>query len=241
MGQIITLKAADGHEFSAYEAGHADMPYALVVVQEIFGVNSHIRHVCDTFAEHGFHVIAPALFDRAEPGVELGYEKADIQTGLALRSRIPLAETLLDLEAASAALNTAKVGILGYCWGGLLAWEAASQTNSFAVAVGWYGAGIAARINETPRCPVQLHFGEADTTIPHTDVSTIRSAHPEIEIYMYDGAGHGFGCSQRASFDLDAYELAQKRSVAFLEAHLRSHAGHRAPAEGILIDKTASS
>lgn len=225
MGQIITLQAADGHEFSAYEAGNADMPYALVVVQEIFGVNGHIRHVCDTFAEHGFHVVAPALFDRVEPGVALGYGKEDIQAGLALRSRVPLEKTILDLNAAAAALDKAKVGIIGYCWGGLLAWEAASQTDSFSAAVGWYGGGIASRVSETPRCPVQLHFGEADTSIPHTDISTIRDAHPEIEIYVYDGAGHGFGCSQRASFDQDAYELAQKRSLAFLEAHLRSHAG----------------
>ncbi|MFT8464750.1 dienelactone hydrolase family protein [Acetobacter persici] len=224
MGQIITLKAADGHEFSAYEAGHAEMPYALVVVQEIFGVNGHIRHVCDIFAEHGFHVIAPAVFERAERGVELGYEKADIQTGLALRSQIPLAETLLDLEASAAALGKTDVGLIGYCWGGLLAWEASCRTDRFAAAVSWYGGGIASRVDETPRCPVQLHFGEADTSIPHTDVSIIRAAHPEIEIYVYDGAGHGFGCSQRASFDPEAYKLAQKRSLAFLEEHLGAHA-----------------
>lgn len=122
MGQIITLKAVDGHEFSAYEAGHAEMPYALVVVQEIFGVNGHIRHVCDIFAEHGFHVIAPAVFDRAERGVELGYEKADIQTGLALRSQIPLAETLLDLEASAQRWGRRMLvlsGIAGVaCWRG---------------------------------------------------------------------------------------------------------------------------
>lgn len=225
MGQNITLKAADGHSLSTYEAGHGDMPYALVVVQEIFGVNGHIRQVCDTFAEQGFHVVAPALFDRAGRGAELGYEKADIQTGLALRSKIPLEKTLLDLTASAEALNRQKVGIIGYCWGGLLAWEAAAQTDSFAAAVGWYGGGIASRINETPRCPVQLHFGEADASIPHTDVSAIREAHPELEIYVYDGAGHGFGCPQRATFDKEAYELAQKRSLAFLTEHLRTSAG----------------
>lgn len=153
MGRIITLTASDGHDFSAYEAGHADAPYALVVVQEIFGVNGHIRHVCDTFAEHGFHVVAPAVFDRAERGVELGYEKADIQTGLALRSQIPLEKTLLDLVASAAALNKKKVGLIGYCWGGLLVWEAAAQTDSFAAAVSWYGGGIASRINETHVAP----------------------------------------------------------------------------------------
>lgn len=225
MGQNIRLKAADRHEFSAYEAGNADMPYALVVAQEIFGVNAYIRDVCETFAEQGFHVLAPALFDRVRPGVELGYGKADIQTGRALRGRISLTGALLDLEACAATLNAAKVGIIGYCWGGLLAWEAASRTDSFAAAVGWYGGGIASRVDETPRSPVQLHFGEADASIPHTDVSLIRATHPELEIYLYDGAGHGFGCPLRADFDQDAYELAQKRSLAFLEAHLRFHVG----------------
>lgn len=221
MGQNITLVAQDGHQFSAYEAGHAEQPYALVVVQEIFGVNEHIRHVCDDFAQRGFYVIAPAIFDRAKPATELGYDKAGIETGLNLRSQIPLEKTLLDLQASAAALKHKKVGIIGYCWGGTLAWEAACKTRSFAAAVGWYGGGIAASRNQTPHCPVELHFGGQDQSIPHMDVAAIREAQPNIEIFVYDDAEHGFGCEARSSFNFDAYELAQKRSVHFLESHLR--------------------
>ncbi|MFT9384906.1 MAG: dienelactone hydrolase family protein [Acetobacter orientalis] len=221
MGQNITLVAQDGHEFAAYEAGQPEQPYALVVVQEIFGVNAHIRHVCDRFAAKGFHVIAPALFDRAQPGTELGYDKAGIETGLNLRSQIPLEKTLLDLQACAAALKSKKVGIIGYCWGGTLAWQAACNTNAFAAAVGWYGAGIAASRNQTPHCPVELHFGGQDHSISHMDVTAIREAQPNIEIFVYDDAEHGFGCVERSSFNSDAYELAQKRSVHFLEARLR--------------------
>lgn len=220
MGQIITLTAQDGHRFSAYEAGQEN-PYALVVVQEIFGVNDHIRAVCDEFAAQGFHVIAPALFDRAAPDTVLGYDKAGIDTGLSLRAQIPLEKTLLDLAASAAALKHKKTGIIGYCWGGTLAWEAACKLDVFAAAVGWYGAGIAAARNQTPHCPVELHFGGEDHSIPHMDVTAIRDAQPEIEIFVYDDAQHGFGCAARPSFNPDAYALAQQRSIAFLESHLR--------------------
>lgn len=227
MGHAITLQAEDGHSFSAYEAGGVDLPYALVVVQEIFGVNDHIRHVCDDFAARGFHVISPALFDRAQPGTELGYGKAGIDQGLALRAQIPLEKTLLDLRASAAALahkrgsGRSKPGIIGYCWGGTLAWQAATHTHDFAAAVCWYGGGIAASRNETPHCPVEMHFGGQDSSIPHMDVTAIREAQPGIEIFVYDEAGHGFGCAERSSFNAEAYLLAQQRSVAFLEAHLK--------------------
>ncbi len=220
MGQIRTLQAADGHQFGAWETERGAHPYALVVLQEIFGVNHHIRTVCERFAQAGFHVIAPALFDRAERGVELAYTTDGVQKGLALRAQIPLAKTLLDVQAAAHALNARKVGVIGYCWGGTLAWNAACQTEDFAAAVGWYGGGIAAHGQETPRCPVQLHFGERDTSIPHTDIAAIRAAHPEVEVYVHDDAEHGFGCQERASYNAKAFESAQEHSIAFLKSTL---------------------
>lgn len=220
MGHITTLQAADGHEFSAWETEGSHHPYALIVLQEIFGVNHHIRQVCETFATAGFYVIAPALFDRVQRGVELDYSAEGVKEGLALRAQIPLAKTLLDIQAAASVFKPRKVGIIGYCWGGTLAWEAACRTDDFAAAVGWYGGGIAASRNETPRCPVELHFGEQDASIPHTDIAAIRQAHPEVELYVYDDAGHGFGCPERSSFNAKAYQEAQERSIDFLKSNM---------------------
>jgi carboxymethylenebutenolidase len=217
MGSTITLTADDGHSFSAYQAGFEDAPRALVVVQEIFGVNHHIRAVADGFADAGYRVIAPALFDRAERNVELDYDQAGMQKGIALKSAIPNAQSLADLLACAKALGHEKVGIIGYCWGGSLAWSAATTTDTFAVAVGWYGGEIAQTAGATPRCPVQLHFGADDDHIPATAIDTIRAAHPEMEIFVYDGAGHGFGCSERGSYNAGATALAQDRTLAFLQ------------------------
>jgi len=217
MGQFITLTAADGHRFSAYQAGFADAPRALVVVQEIFGVNHHIRAVVDGFADSGYLVIAPALFDRAERNVELGYTPEDGKRGMALRSAIAPDGTLADLLAAADALGRQSVGIIGYCWGGALAWTAATQTTRFAAAIGWYGGGIAATKDAHPACPVQLHFGADDDHIPLSDVEAIRAAQPGIELFVYEGAGHGFGCSERPSYNARATALAQERSLALLQ------------------------
>jgi carboxymethylenebutenolidase len=216
MGSSIRLKAADGHEFSAYRAGADDAARGLVVVQEIFGVNSHIRHVCDTFAAAGYAVIAPALFDRAERDVELGYTADDVVRGRDLRAKVPEPGALADIEAAADALGDRPLGIIGYCWGGTLAWWGATRTRRFKAAVGWYGAGIAATRTETPNCPVQLHFGEKDSSIPLTDVELIRQAQPGVEIFVYPGALHGFGCEERASYSQGDAELAQRRSLGFL-------------------------
>jgi carboxymethylenebutenolidase len=220
MGQMIELTAADGHTLAAYKAGPADAKAGLVVIQEIFGVNSHIREVCDRFAAAGFAVIAPAMFDRADKGIELSYTPEDVQTGIAIRSKISDADSLADIKAAAAALGDKKLGIIGYCWGGTLAWVGASQTDLFAAAVGWYGGGIAAMKDAPLHCPVQLHFGETDHGIPLEGVEAIKQAHPEVEVFVYEGAGHGFGCDQRGSYDAAAYAKAQERSLAFLHTHL---------------------
>ena len=221
MGSTIKLAAADGHEFAAYYAGSEAGGRALVVVQEIFGVNAHMRRVCDAFAAEGYAVIAPALFDRVRPGVELGYVPADVAAGRELRGAVPEAASMLDIEAAAAALGGAARGIVGYCWGGTLAWWGATRSHAFQAAVGWYGGGIAATRTEAPHCPVQLHFGATDSGIPLSDVELVRDAQPDVELHVYPGAGHGFGCDERDSFDPAAAALAQQRTLEFLAQHVR--------------------
>jgi carboxymethylenebutenolidase len=217
----IELTAADGHILSAYTAGPADAERALVVVQEIFGVNRHMRRVCDDFAAHGYAVVCPALFDRTERNVELGYEPADVTRGRDLRGTIDAGKTVLDILAAAAALpKGAKRGIVGYCWGGTVAWHGATRTSAFAASVGWYGGGIVAAKDEVPTCPVQLHFGETDASIPMADVEAIRAARPEVEVFVYAGAGHGFGCEERGSHVPADAARAQERTLAFFARHL---------------------
>ena len=220
MSGPTTLQAADGFTLGAYTAGLDDAPRALVVLQEIFGVNGHMRNVCEGFATAGFRVVCPNLFDRAERDIVLPYDNEGIAAGLALRGRIDDAATLHDIEAAAASLGRETVGIIGYCWGGTLAWAGATRTDRFRAAVGWYGGGIVATKDAAPRCPVQLHFGADDQTISADDVAAIRAAQPEVEIFVYDGAGHGFGCDERASHDPKSTAIAQERTLTFLTRHL---------------------
>jgi len=218
---MLQLTAADGHNFSAFEAGNVNAPRGLVVVQEIFGVNGHMRAVSERLAGFGYRVLSPALFDRAEKGVELGYTPDDIQKGLALRAQISEDAVLKDIEATAAAFGDKPVGIIGYCWGGSIAWLGATRSKNFKAAIGWYGGGIAAAKDESPNCPVQLHFGEQDHGIPLTDVEAIKAAHPKIPVFVYEGAQHGFGCEERASYSAKDCELAELRSLAFFAEHLR--------------------
>jgi carboxymethylenebutenolidase len=220
MGTSITLKAADGHTLSAWRDGPDAATRGLVVVQEIFGVNHHMRNVCAKFAAAGYAVVAPALFDRVRPGIELGYTPDDIAMGRELRGKVADAGTLADIDAAAAALGGLALGIVGYCWGGTVAWWGATRTGHFKAASGWYGGGIAATRTETPHCPVQLHFGDQDGSIPMTDVAAIQAAQPDVQVYVYPGAGHGFGCDERGSFSAKDAALAQERTLAFFEAHL---------------------
>lgn len=217
---MISLTAADGHRLSAYRAGPQNAARVLVVVQEIFGVNHHMRNVCESFAAEGYAVIAPALFDRVGRGIELGYEAADVAQGRELRGKIDDGHTMLDILAAAAALPAGvKRGIVGYCWGGTIAWFGATRSSAFSAACGWYGGGIAGAKDEKPRCPVQLHFGETDASIPMTDVAAVKAAQPGADIHVY-GGGHGFGCDERGSYVKADYELAQKRTLEFFGKHL---------------------
>lgn len=220
MGNTVTLTAADGFSLSAYVAGSPSAKAGMVVVQEIFGVNHHIRDMAERFAREGYLVCAPALFDRVEKGVELGYTAADIESGRGYRMKLDDAKVVEDIDAAAAHLGTKKLGIVGYCYGGTVAWWGATRSRMFAAASCWYGGGIAGTKDERPNCPVQMHFGEKDASIPLTDVDAVRAAQPKAETYVYAGAQHGFGCDERGSYSKSDYELAQQRTLAFFVKHL---------------------
>ncbi len=222
MSEYVTLKAADGHELSAYVARPQGEALAgLVVVQEIFGVNPHIRSVADGYAKDGFLAVAPALFDRIERGVELGYEGADRQRGLDLMPKLDPGKALADIAAAMGFAGSAsgkKVGVIGYCFGGTMAWLAAARLNP-AATVGYYAGRIGNYAGEKLTAPVMLHFGKQDTHIPAEEVQKVHAAHPEVEIHWYD-AGHGFNCDARASYNGEAAREARERSLRFLKKHL---------------------
>jgi carboxymethylenebutenolidase len=220
MGETVKLTSADGFSLSAYVAGPKDAKKGIVVVQEIFGVNHHIRDLSDRFAREGYAVVAPALFDRVQPGVELGYTQDDIGRGRELRMKLNDAQVMQDVEAAAAHLSGKKLGIVGYCFGGTVAWWGATRTTKFAAASCWYGGGIAGTKDERANCPVQMHFGETDTSIPMSDVDAVRAAQPKAEIYVYMGAGHGFGCDERGSYSAKDYEVAQQRTLEFFRKNL---------------------
>jgi carboxymethylenebutenolidase len=220
MSGLVKLQASDGHELDAYVAEPDGKPWgALVVVQEIFGVNLHMRSVADHFAQEGFDAVVPALFDRVEPNVELTDDGT--QKGMALAQKIDINDALKDMDAALqyAAKKTGKpAGIVGYCYGGTLAWLSATRLSP-AAAVGYYGGQIGRFALESPRAPVLLHFGKQDGHIPQADVEKVHAAHPEVEICWYD-AGHAFNNDTRASYNAEAAKEAMARTVAFFNRHL---------------------
>lgn len=222
MGEFVKLTASDGHEFDAYVAKPEGEPIAgLVVVQEIFGVNTHIRAVADGYAKDGFLAVAPALFDRWERGVDIGYEGADMEKAMSFMPRLDVEVMLKDTAAAIAYARQQtgkKTGVIGYCLGGSIAWLAASRLGADA-AVGYYGGMIAKFTDEQLQCPVLLHFGKKDAHITEEDRAKISAAHPGIPIQLYD-AGHGFNCDMRQSYDAPSAKLARERSLEFLKKHL---------------------
>jgi carboxymethylenebutenolidase len=221
MGRMIKLTTKDGATIGAYESvPSGNARGGLVVLQEVFGVNHHIRDVADDFASVGYHVVAPALFDRVAPDTELGYESEDVQKAIAIRAKTKLEDTLADIEAAvEVAAEAGRVGVVGYCWGGTLAYASAAHVPGLAAAVGYYGSGIAGMLADQLLCPVMLHFGDRDKSIPLADVEKIRRAHPDIAIYIYP-AEHGFNCSRRPSYNPAAAELARQRTLDFLAEHI---------------------
>ncbi len=223
MGTKIKLKADDGHELDAYLAESSNPARgALVLIQEIFGVNSHIRSVADDYAGQGFHVIAPALFDRVQRNLELDYNPTDTAQGMKAARQIGMDAALLDVAAsmnrARAEWRELKIGVLGFCYGGSLAWLAATRLDP-AAAVCYYGGQIAANAKETPRCPVMMHFGARDPHIGPEEVAKIRAAHPDLPLFLYD-AGHGFNCDQRKDFEPESARLARQRTLEFFSRTL---------------------
>ncbi len=220
-GSHVRLAAADGFAPGAWIARPAAAPRgAVVVVQEIFGVNAHVREVCGSFADAGYVAIAPALFDRLERNVELGYDAAGIAAGRDLKARADAGHALADIDAARKAVaGDGRVGVVGYCWGGYLAWLAACRLDGFSAAVVYYGGGIGDVLGETPRCPVLGHFGERDAMIPMSVVADWRARHPSHPVHTYD-ADHGFNCDHRGSHDAQAAALARERTLAFFDRHL---------------------
>jgi len=223
MGEFVKARAADGHALDVYVARPAGTPVAgLVVIQEIFGVNGHIRSVADGYARDGFLAVAPALFDRIKPGIELKYEGDDAKLAMETLGKLDLAKAVSDVDAAigfAREQTGKKVGVIGYCFGGLLAWLSATRLHP-AVAVGYYAGRIGNFAQETPSAPVQLHFGKLDGHIPADQVEAVHKAHPEVEIHWYDGAGHAFNCDLRPSYNPQAAALARGRALAFLKQHL---------------------
>ena len=221
------LTAQDGHVLDAYVAEPTGSPVgALVIVQEIFGVNDYIRRTADTYANEGFLVVAPALFDRIERGIELTYEGDDMKRASGYMQKLDPRTALLDIVAAfSEAKRTERgVGVIGFCYGGFMSWLIATRGEDLAVrpdcCVGYYPGGIGSVATEEPICPVLLHFGANDSHIGREQIDAVRSAHPEVEICVYEGAEHGFSCDVRASFNPEAAALARQRTAAFLKTHI---------------------
>ena len=229
MGQFIEVKAADGFACQAYLVEPEGRPRgAIVVLQEIFGVNSHIRAVADGYAAEGYLVIAPSTFARVKPGIELGYSDADMQGGFALKlavEALPAPGVLADIQAAIAEAahrsGGAKVGLIGYCWGGLLTWRGACELSGLTAAVPYYGGGMTTpeEAARQPKCPVLAHFAEQDQWIPNDTVEAFRAAQPGVEVQTYD-AHHGFNCDQRGAWHEPSARLARERTLAFFARHL---------------------
>ena len=224
MGSHLQLTASDGHRLGAYLAEPAaPSSLAVIILQEIFGVNRHIRAVTDDYASHGFTAIAPGLFDREQPGIQLNYNSADSSRGMQIATQIGFDTALLDVNAAidhAAKLTpNRKVGVVGFCWGGSLAWLAATRLHPAAV-VAYYGGQIAKFASETPHCPVMLHFGAKDKHIGPAEIQKIQQAHPDIPIHIYEDAGHGFNCDHRPDYNPKAASQARQRTQDFLCSHL---------------------
>ena len=228
MGQFIDLTAADGQKIPAYVAKPEGQPRgAVVVVQEIFGVNAHIREVADGYAKDGYVAVAPSTFHRVKPNVELGYTDADMQEGFGYKTAVdalPAPGVMQDLQAAvdyAGAESGGKVGIVGYCWGGLLTWRAAAMLNGLSAAVPYYGGGMTppAVIARQPQVPVLAHLSDRDQWVPMDGVEVFRQAHPDVEVHVYP-AHHGFNCDQRGTWDAPSAQLAGERTLAFLARHV---------------------
>ena len=223
MEQDIKLTASDGFKLGGYRADPAGAPKAaIVVIQEIFGVNHHIRAVCDRLARSGYVAIAPSIFDRTQPDFQCGYSPDEIATARKFIANPDWAAMQLDTQAAiDAVKSVGPVGIVGFCLGGSIAFVAATKLSGLSAAVGYYGGAVVRFADDKPKVPTQLHFGEKDAGIPLTDVETIKTRRPDVEVHVYPGAQHGFHCDERGSYDKASADIAWPRSLDFLARHLK--------------------
>ena len=219
MGRKTKLKAADGFELGAYRADPAGTPRGrVVVIQEIFGVNNHIRSVCDRLASAGYIALAPQVFDRVERNFETGYSESEVAHARTFIPKLDWAKVMMDTEAAIDALKReGSVAVIGFCLGGSVSYLAATKLGGLAAAVCYYGGQIIQHIDKKPRCPVQMHFGALDTHIPMSDVEMMKEKQPQAEIYVYQHAGHGFHCDERGSYDQPSSRIAWERTLGFLK------------------------
>jgi carboxymethylenebutenolidase len=218
MGRKLKIKAADGFELGAYRADPDGRPRGrVVVIQEIFGVNSHIRSVCDRLASAGYVALAPQVFDRIERDFETGYSESEVAHARGFIPKLDWGKVMMDTEAAIDVLKReGSVAIMGFCLGGSVSYIAATKVGGLAAAVCYYGGQIIQHIDKKPRCPVQMHFGAHDTHIPLSDVETMKQKQPQAEIYVYQHAGHGFHCDERGSYDQPSSRIAWERTLGFL-------------------------
>ncbi|MEA2914138.1 MAG: carboxymethylenebutenolidase [Bradyrhizobium sp.] len=223
MGKDIKLMASDSFQLGGYRADPATAPKAaVVVIQEIFGVNHHIRAVCDRLAAEGYVAIAPAIFDRVEPNFTSGYSPDEVAIARKFVADPDWAAMLRDTQAAiDAVKDVGPVGIIGFCLGGSIAYVAATKLSGLSAAIGYYGGAIVRFADDKPQVPTQLHFGDKDAGIPLSDVETIKGKRPDVEVFVYPGAQHGFHCDERASYDKTSADIAWPRSMAFFAKHLK--------------------
>ena len=222
MGQIIDLKASDGFACKAYVATPTGKPRGgMVIVQEIFGANHHIKATADLYAAEGYLSIAPAFFDRVQPGIDLGYSDAEIAKAREYVPKVNMDNVMLDVNAAvKHVAGAGKVGLVGYCWGGTVAFVSAAKAQGLACTVAYYGGGVGANIALAPKVPVMFHWGASDHAIPMETVRKIEAAHPSIPSYVYTPAGHGFNCDERGSYHEATATLARARSLEFIRKHV---------------------
>lgn len=221
MGKFVQLTASDGHQFDAYVAEPAGKPRGLVVIApEIFGVNSHIQSVTDGYAQDGYLAIAPAFFDRGQRKYDAGYTQPDIAAGVEIMKKISFDDAMLDVAAAlEYGKSAGKAGIVGYCWGGVLAWLAAGRVAGLSCSAPYYGGAIPNFLKETPKCPVMFHFGETDHSITLEQAKVVAAAYPNEQSFFYP-AGHGFNCDQRGSYDAASAKLARERTIELLRKNV---------------------
>ena len=223
MGQMVQLTTADGHTLDAYQADPAATPKGgLIIIQEVFGITGHVKRLSDSFAEAGYAVCAPAMFDRVEKNVELTYGTDDFAKGRELRGKLTDDWILADVEAAAKHLSQfGKVGLAGCCFGGYVAWISGTGLDSLACAASLYGGGVAAKTDRQPKCAMQMHFGDKDGGISLADVHIVKEAHPDLPVYVYDDAAHGFCTDDReGAFNARACARATGRILDLLAQHV---------------------